>query len=68
MREKTQDKSTDSESQKQESMEMPRPLQRAITRGMGPGGDLTDEMRELDDYTIRSRADDRFFACAASDQ
>lgn len=32
-------------------------LQRAIKRGLKPGGNLADELRELDDYQIRSKAD-----------
>lgn len=33
------------------------PLRRAITRGMKPDGNLADELRKLDDYSIRSRKD-----------
>lgn len=33
------------------------PLERAISRGMEPGGDLADELRALGDYPIRSRED-----------
>lgn len=33
------------------------PLRRAITRGMKPDGNLADELRELDDYSIRSKMD-----------
>lgn len=34
-------------------------LQRAIKRGLKPGGDLVAELRKLDDYTIRSKGDAR---------
>lgn len=33
------------------------PLQRAIKQGMKPGSDLADELRKLDDSSIRSRQD-----------
>ena len=35
------------------------PLQRAIARGMKPGGDLAAELGTLDDYVVRSRKDAR---------
>ncbi|MDA7979347.1 MAG: hypothetical protein MPJ50_11345, partial [Pirellulales bacterium] len=35
------------------------PLQRAIKRGMRPGANLVDELRDLSDYAIRSKSDAR---------
>ena len=35
------------------------PLERAIARGMKPGGDLAEELSDLDDYNVRSRNDAR---------
>ena len=41
------------------------PLQRAISRGMKPGGDLADELRELDDWPVRPIVcDNNLLACS----
>ena len=42
------------------------PLSRALTRGMKPGGDLADELRNLDDYSIRSKMDAKAICQALS--
>ncbi len=33
------------------------PLQLALLRGTQPGADLADELRKLEDYSIKSQAD-----------
>jgi hypothetical protein len=40
------------------------PLQRAIARGMKPGGDLAEELIKLNDYPVRSRKDAKAIVAA----